>query len=369
MRIELAPMEGITTYTYRNALNKYYGGIDTYFTPYISTHKTKDLNYKEIADLNPENNVGMTLIPQVLTADAEEFFHTAEQITSFGYNHINLNFGCPSGTVTPKGKGAGALIYPDKLERLLDEIFSKTDLKISVKTRMGFVEYEEWERLLQVYIKFPLKELIVHARVREDYYKGHAHIEDLAESLKEYGGQTLMPPKCEGGQTPIASSEQGGQTPIPLSYNGDIFTVNDYNRAVSIMQNIDAVMIGRGVIANPDLAISIKQNEKFDLNKFKEFNLELAHNYQEVMSGDKNALFKLKELWVYMAKTIERLELGVMNDDKSQPESASESNGTSNYRFDFTKPVETNVAKKLVKSIRKCNSIKEYESIIKMIRV
>ena len=170
LRIELAPMEGITTYIYRNALCKYYGGVDTYFSPFISTHEHKELNFKEKKEILPDNNIGYTLIPQVLTADADEFLYTAGQISQYGYDHINLNFGCPSGTVTAKGKGSGALVNTDKLECLLDEILSRTSLKISVKTRMGYSDYSEWERIFSIYEKFPLEELIVHARVREDFY-------------------------------------------------------------------------------------------------------------------------------------------------------------------------------------------------------
>lgn len=316
MRIELAPMESITTYIYRNALQKYYGGIDTYFSPFISTHKNKKLNYKELNDILPENNNGINLIPQVMTSDAEEFLYTSSQIKELGYDHINLNFGCPSGTVTAKGKGAGILIYPEKLERLLDEIFSKSDMKISVKTRVGYSEYEEWNRLLDIYKKFPLKELIVHPRIREDFYNGKADRSLMKETLfriKEVG--------------------------MTVSYNGDIYSVSDCEDVTDKMSELDAVMIGRGLLTNPSLACNIKSRES-DKNSnlltdkeiihtasFKEFNLELMNNYAEIMSGDRNTLFKLKELWVYMSNL-------------------------------FDEPA------KVLKKIQKCNALRDYKNIL-----
>lgn len=323
MILELAPMEGITTYTYRNALNKYYGGIDVYFSPFISTHKEKKLNYKELNDILPENNVGLKLIPQVLTNDVDEFIYTAGQIKELSYDTINLNFGCPSGTVTAKNKGAGFLAYPEKLEKFLDEVFEKTDFKISVKTRLGYSEYEEWKRLLKIYLKFPLEELIIHGRVREDFYNGKSRVDIVRDSLA------------------------GSGSDIRISYNGDIYTREDCQHISDEIEGLYGCMLGRGIITNPGLANSIKNasekalkgNNKnasdedkytIDTDVFKAFNLELMHNYKTIMGSDRNALFKLKELWVYMSRMF--------------PDS-----------------------EKVLKKIQKCKSISEYEVYIKSI--
>ena len=292
MLTELAPMEGITTYIYRNILNKYYGGVDRYYTPFISTHKDKELNFKEKNEIRPENNEGIELIPQILTADADEFIYTSNQIRKFGYNYVNLNFGCPSPTVTTKGKGSGILRDLPRLERLLDDIFMKTDMKVSVKTRLGYESEDEWENILSIYEKFPLEELIVHARVRDDFYKNNARLNVLADSLNLRGSRT--------------SGDAGlGKFNIKISYNGDIYSVSDYNRMVDIIPIASACMIGRGVIGNPALASGIKNGTEDtalkDLDTFKSFNLELIDKYDEIMPGEKNTLFKLKELWVYMS--------------------------------------------------------------------
>jgi len=307
-KIELAPMEGITTFIYRNAINKYYGGIDTYFSPFISAHKNKELNYKEKKDILPENNKGLTLVPQVMASNIDDFINTASQIKEYGYKHINLNFGCPSATVTSKGKGSGILIYPEKLERFLDEVFEKTDLKISIKTRVGYSEYEEWKRLVKIYLNYPLEELIIHPRIREDFYNGSAKREIVKETLKEYSDRLL------------------------ISYNGDISSHEDIDTIMNEMPDIYACMIGRGIITKPFLSEEIADGSRlFDIEIFKAFNLEIMNNYSKEMSGDRNTLFKLKELWVYMSK-------------------------------------EFSEDKKLLKKIQKTTSLKEYEVIIKSLR-
>lgn len=329
MKIKFAPMEGLTTYVYRNAHNKYFGGIDTYFSPFISVHKDKKLNFKEKNDILPSNNEGINLVPQVMASDVDEFIFTSSQIKDMGYDHINLNFGCPSGTVTTKGKGAGALIYPEKLEAFLDGVFSKTDFKFSVKTRIGYSDTDEFYRLLKIYEKFPLEELIIHGRVREEFYNGKSRIDFVAKSVKDVSKK------------------------IKISYNGDITNLVDYENFKSLMPDAYGCMIGRGILSNPALGIVIK-NANSDLVKdtifehnpseavinnssgvkaedFIDFNLEILEGYERIMSGDKNCLFRLKELWFYMSS--------IFKDQK-----------------------------KMLKTVQKLKSIKEYELVIKSIK-
>lgn len=302
--LQLAPMEGITTYIYRNAFNKYYGGIDTYYCPFISTHKNKELNFKEKKEILPENNKGIKMIPQLLTADAEEFIYTSSQIAELGYDTVNLNFGCPSGTVTAKGKGSGILADTKKLYDLLDAIFSKTDLKISVKTRIGVSDKSEWEEIQKVYESFPFEELIIHSRVRDDFYKKPADKSILSFVPKELFDKTK------------------------IVYNGDIYTSDDYYSMCERYDGLYGIMLGRGIIANPLLAAEIKQGEEFDIEKFIAFNLEIMDSYNAVMKSEKNTLFKVKELWFYMS--------GIFDDKE-----------------------------KVLKKSRKCNNLREYEIFIK----
>ena len=320
MKIELAPMEGITSYVYRQALNQFYGGVDTYFTPFISTHKDKELNFKEKNEIRPENNKGMKLVPQVLTANAEEFLYTSKKIAEFGYDHININFGCPSGTVTTKGKGSGALLDLERLDGFLASVFEKSDLMISVKTRMGYSNAQEFEKILEIYSKYPLYELIIHARVREDFYNGNARIEELSSVLNN-DLLHLNKNTC-------------------ISYNGDVWSILDYNQICETFSQANACMIGRGIISRPWLASEIKGDNKTEIDRFKAFNYALVEGYDAIMPGEKNTLFKLKELWVYMIKPFE----------------------------DGILPLKEGMnAKKLLKSIRKCNSLREYQLILNML--
>ena len=123
MKIYLAPLEGITGYTYRRALYQCFGGFDKYLFP-LSFQIRKDISAPEkMKDIMPENNEGMYAVPQILTKNAEDFIQTAETLQEYGYKEVNLNLGCPSKTVVTKGRGAGFLDRPDELDKFLDEIF------------------------------------------------------------------------------------------------------------------------------------------------------------------------------------------------------------------------------------------------------
>ncbi len=277
MKLEMAPLEGLTTYIFRNTHAKYFGKLDKYYTPFLSLHKEKEFSHKERKEILPENNAGLWVVPQVLTNSAEDFLKAAGKLKALGYEEVNINLGCPSGTVVPKGKGAGMLAEPERLEQFLTEVFENTPLKISIKTRLGMTDEAEWSRLLEIYNRFPLEELIVHARVREDYYKKPVRPEAFAYTM-EYS-------KCL------------------VCYNGDIFAVEDYAALTKRFPNLHAVMLGRGLLCNPGLAEEIGEKANaFPSSKVKlqAFHDELYSEYQKILSGDRNVLFKMKEFWSYL---------------------------------------------------------------------
>ena len=164
MKIYLAPMEGITGYVYRNAINKIYGGIDKYFTPFIVPTIKREFKTRELRDILPENNCDIEVIPQILTNDVEGFLTTVDSLKKYGYEEVNLNLGCPSKTVTTKGKGSGFLEYIDQMEELFDRYFKISDVKLSIKTRIGYYEVEEADRLFHLYERFPFEEVIYFKR-------------------------------------------------------------------------------------------------------------------------------------------------------------------------------------------------------------
>lgn len=270
MKYYLAPLEGVTTYVYRNAYHKYFRPMEKYFTPFIVPHKEKKFSTREKKELSPENNQGLFVVPQLLTNNSEDFIKTSKDICAFGYDEINLNLGCPSGTVVSKRKGSGFLAYPEELDRFLDEIFAKTECKISIKTRIGKESPDEFHRLLEIYNQYPLEELIIHPRVQTDFYKNT--------------------PNWEMYQIAYENSKN------PICYNGDIFTKEDHERLLDVFPDTQTIMLGRGIIGNPAL-ISKPLSKELLLA----FHNMIYEEYQEISSGDRNVLFKMKELWFYMA--------------------------------------------------------------------
>ena len=280
MQLYLAPMEGITTYFYRNLCHEMYPFIDKYFTPFIVTKTKTHFNWKELKDLAPENNQGINLVPQVLTNNAEDFLVMIEALEGLGYKEINLNLGCPSLTVVNKFRGSGFLAKPQELEQFLyttvDGIQTRNlGVSLSIKTRIGKDTTEEWERLLEIYNQFPLSELIVHPRTQKDYYKNTTHLDMYEKAVR------------------LSKNK--------LCYNGNIFTVADYENFREKFPETESIMLGRGIIANPALAGEILGKCQLTLEGLREFHKRLLEIYKEIYSGDTHIIQRMKELWVYMA--------------------------------------------------------------------
>ncbi|MBO4579145.1 MAG: tRNA-dihydrouridine synthase family protein [Clostridiales bacterium] len=277
MKIYFAPMEGVTGYIFRNAYSGIYGHIDKFFAPFIAPSESSPITPRERKDITPENNKGINLVPQILTCRSDHFIDAAKELHSMGYREINFNLGCPSGTVCAKGKGAGFLPETSALQRFLDDICSYSEssgIKISVKTRLGYYDPEEFYDLIDIFNLFPISELIVHPRIRSDFYKG--------ETRKEYYAYALEHSK------------------IPLVYNGNIFTCEDYDELLITFGKLDTIMLGRGLISDPSLADKLKGfGSETDLKKFRRLHDSLYKEYQKVMSPDINVLYKMRELWSY----------------------------------------------------------------------
>ena len=283
MKFYFAPLEGISGYVYRNAYIKVFkSSIDKYFAPFISPGVNQVLTPKELRDITPENNKGIKLIPQILANKPEDFLLAANEIKKLGYDEININLGCPSNTVVAKKKGSGFLAYPDELDSFLEQIYSKTNLKISVKTRIGKESPDEFYELLNIYNKYPMEELIIHPRLQKDYYKNTPNMEIFNEAVR--------------------------LSKNALCYNGDILTVNDYKKVHDTYPNIGAVMIGRGLLRNPMLVDEITNGKKIKIDKLIEFHETILESYKGVMFGEKPVLFKMKELWSYMITLFEDAE-------------------------------------------------------------
>ena len=275
MKIYLAPLEGITGYTYRRALYNCFGGFDKYFIPFILPNQKGHLSTREKKDIMPENNEGMYAVPQILTKNAEDFIQTAETLQEYGYDEVNLNLGCPSKTVVTKGKGSGFLAKPEELERFLTEIFDALsgEVKISVKTRIGKEDPEEFPVLLKLFNKYPMEELIIHPRVQKDGYGNVPRLElyELAEK----------------------------QSVNPLCYNGDLYTREQIRNFAERFPGTERLMFGRGFLRDPGLLYNEGKDSKDIFEKFWAFHDLVYEGYQERNMGDRNVLFKMKELWSY----------------------------------------------------------------------
>lgn len=276
MKYYLAPMEGLTSYTFRTVWNTYYGGMDKYFTPFISNRR---MNSRERNDILPEHNEGMHTVPQILTNRADEFLALAGQLADYGYTCVNLNLGCPSGTVVSRNRGAGFLSVPGELDRFLAEIFSKCPIRISVKTRIGMEDPEEWRLLLAIYENYPMEELIIHPRLQQEGYAGTPHMEAFAEAAS--------------------------RLTCPLCYNGDITSPASLMRLREHFPNLETVMLGRGILQNPALLSQIKSPTSCDaeLSTLRAFHDTLLSRYREIMSGDTNTLYKMKDLWTFLGRS------------------------------------------------------------------
>lgn len=288
MKIYMAPLEGVTGFVFRNAYEEFYGKgrVDKYFIPFISPNKSKGYTTREQNDIRPEHNVGINTVPQIMANDPGLFLEAAAMLNDMGYREINLNLGCPSGTVVSKFRGAGFLARPLELDSFLDKVLSSPVMKnmlMSVKTRTGLNSHEEFRLLLEIYNDYPLSEVIIHPRVRIDYYKNTPDMEIFKWAVEESRN--------------------------PVCYNGDIFTIEDYTRFTELCPEVDRIMLGRGFVGNPGIIGQIGHKEtpqgseedgEKSADTLKKFTDRLLNDYIRVMDNEVNAMHKMKEVWIYI---------------------------------------------------------------------
>ena len=250
MRVYFAPMEGLTDAIYRRVHHATFGGIEKYFMPFISPSTSLSFTSRQQADIDPKENAGVPAVPQILCKDAGLFLDMVRLLRDAGYTEVNLNLGCPSGTVTAKGKGSGMLKDPDALARFLDAIYAKSALPISLKTRCGYDSPDEWPRLLDMILCYPVYEWILHPRTYREFYSGAPHREFFLEAA--------------------------AKAPFPVIYNGDLFRVSECRQ----MQRFD-LMLGRGLAVNPALAQEARGGEALSLESLRLFHDRLCREYMK----------------------------------------------------------------------------------------
>lgn len=289
MNYYYAPMEGITGYVFRKVHHETFPGIDKYYTPFVVAGYTHHLKNREMADVSPVNNEGVPTVPQVLTNKAEDLLWAAQYLADLGYTEVNLNLGCPVGTVTAKHKGAGFLQVPDELDRFLDAVYAKAAVPISIKTRIGYETPDEMGRLMEIYNQYPVHELIVHPRTREEFYNGRPHLEIMDEIVRNMR--------------------------MPVVYNGNVYTAMDGEYIRDRYSNITGIMIGRGLLADPALVRRLQGGAPATRAELKNYHNALLAAYETVYESysprkkggetigtpaELALVNRMKEIWYYL---------------------------------------------------------------------
>ena len=282
MNYYFAPMEGITGAVFRRTHHEFFPGIDKYFMPFITPTTQEKLTPRQKRDVLPEYNEGVPAVPQLLTRTAADFIWAANTLASLGYAEVNLNLGCPSGTVTAKGKGAGFLAHPDELDRFLDAVFSACTVPISIKTRLGVHDPAEFEALLEIYSRYPVAELTIHPRVRQDFYKGRVREDAFASAL----------PHC----------------PMPVCYNGDLVSERGIRETIERYPSLSALMLGRGLLGAPSLVTRVRGGERAGSARLQAFHDTLFARYCDAFGDSRIAVLRMKELWFYFGNLFENSE-------------------------------------------------------------
>lgn len=270
MNYYFAPMEGITDNIYRRLHHRFFPGIDQYYTPFLSPSVHHCLTPKEVKELPPAESLGFQVVPQLLTKVPEDFLWMAEKCHELGYDEINLNVGCPSGTVTAKGKGAGMLTDLESLDRFFDEVFARTTIDVSVKTRLGFASAEEFPAVIEIFNRYPIKQLTVHPRVRNAFYKGNVDLSAFKYAIEHSNA--------------------------PVCFNGNLNSREEIKTISQQFPRLNAVMLGRGLVADPGMLTP----GGTDVKSLEAFYDALLEEYLSAFGGAKNAMFRLKEHWRYL---------------------------------------------------------------------
>jgi len=267
MQYYFAPLEGLTDSIYRALHHAHFPGIDRYYTPFFSPTVHRALTPREARELPRADTLEYSVVPQLLTKVPEDFLWMAAVCRDHGYEEVNLNLGCPSGTVTAKGKGSGMLREPDTLDAFLDSIFSVAPLPISIKTRIGFSDPAEFEQLLSIFNRYPIRELTIHPRVRTAFYTGPVQMEVFRYAVAESKNK--------------------------LCYNGNLCTQDQLKAFSAAFPQVEAVMLGRGLIGDPGLLTPGGTTAE----SLEQFHDALLEEYIREFGGVRNAMFRMKENW------------------------------------------------------------------------
>lgn len=283
MQLISSPLQGFTDFRFRNAFQRHFGGIDTFYAPYIRLNGKLEIKSVYERDIALKNNTTITVIPQIMTNDPDEFLFVAKYVRSLGYTELNWNLGCPYPMVVNRCMGSGLINDPQRIDRVLDRAHAESDIVVSMKMRMGYEEPTEIQAVFPILEKYPIKSIAIHARIGKQLYKGGTNLEAFENCLN----------KCSH----------------PIYFNGDITSVHDFQNLQERFPSIDTWLIGRGLIADPFLPQMIKSNKtdypSDKLERFKKFHDELLEQFELQLSGDKHVIQKMSSYWEYFELKME----------------------------------------------------------------
>lgn len=280
-KIEFAPLQGYTDAIYRTIHNKVFGGINSYYSPFIRLEKG-EVRQKDIKDILPENNENINLVPQIIVNSNEEFLKLTESVCNLGYKRIDINMGCPFPLQTKKGRGAALLQNTKHLEDIVESINSINDIDFSIKMRLGMDSAEDSKGALEIINKAKLHHLTIHPRIAKQQYKGEIDYQTF-----DYIYQNCL---------------------HPIIYNGDILSQEDIYNIINIYPKIEGVMIGRGLLAKPYLAMELNKTIRLSVSERLSMIMKLHDaiydHYSSVMQGEHQLLLKMKTFWEYLDEEI-----------------------------------------------------------------
>lgn len=283
-KIFFAPLQGYTDYCYRNAFDEIFGGVSSYYTPFLRVERGAARN-RDVYGIKKENNKVENLVPQIMAGNSEEFDFLMGVLKENGYTSVDINMGCPYPLIVNRQKGAGILSSPEKVEELLANTQRYPEVEFSVKMRLGMSQPDDCLSLLPLLEKYGVKQVTMHARLGVQQYRGEVDMEAFAAFYE----------KCS----------------LPLVYNGDLQTVEDIEKIADQFPKLSGVMIGRGLLAHPELAMEYQSGKKLTaserMNLYSRLHSVMYTHYQERLNGgEPQILDKMKEFWEYFYPELDK---------------------------------------------------------------
>ena len=238
MRILMAPMEGLLDHGLRDTLTRV-GGVDRCVSEFIRV-TDQLLPERVFTRIVPElltgcrTAAGVPVRPQLLGSDPACLADNAARLATLGAEGVDLNFGCPAPTVNRHRGGAVLLDEPELVFRIVRAVRRAVPdtLPVSAKMRLGARDASRLLDNAQAIVDGGAAELVVHARTKADGYRPPAHWHRIAQVREA--------------------------VPIPVVANGEVWTVEDARRCLAT-SGCDAVMLGRGLVADPGLALALRE--------------------------------------------------------------------------------------------------------------